>query len=1005
MSVNIIPLISVGEGYMSIYQKGSEWRKWDLHIHSTYSLEPKAKLRPKDIFEAASVNDIAVISITDHSNVDGLDESWDVWENGISSNGKKFSDNITFFPGVELKANLGTKGVHFIAVFPPSSSISGYDQKVDKTFLKDAFFSKIGCGKSDINATGEGNYQKGLFTVAVDLKVTADLVRSIGGVIIVHNGNKHSSLEEELDHPSQYALPDELLNTLGPQKKKLMLECVDFCELPNWNSYHKKQSNFYFDTFRKPSVVFSDSHDSYVNSCPTWIKADPTFEGLKQILNEPQDRVCIEKPPVILEKIQSNKTNIIKSVSIKPIGNTKGWFNETILLNSSLIAIIGNKGTGKSALADVISLLGNTKQTEKFSFLESKKFRNKKTGKASLFHAEMTWLDGDISGPVNLNANPTKGSFEKVKYLPQNFIDEVCSDLSATQDNMFYQELQGVIFSHLQDHENLGCDSLSELLENKTEETEQQIQNKIEKIEKINYEIIQLQHKQSQEFRVELENKLAEKIRSVRQIKIDKPHRKPNPSLVEKSQEQQKIIDDIAKTQERVDKLTTIKEEFTRQRVLVSQKIASTNKLSEKLTWVEEKIKEFRKDIDELAIKIGINTEDIFQTTINNRPIQFQQKYLLEEQKSLDRLLDTDIENSIEWELKPSKKSIEQFKEALSKPEKDYQEFLQNRKKWKKSVLDEFGTKIAPQKGTIRKLKSELKQLKKIPQSVEDLEQERRKLVQEVYKLKNALKEKFRSLHAPVQRFISDHPIALREKFPLSFLVRVAEESFADTFFGYISKGVNGSFCGTEQGQKRLEDILERTDFDDEASTLVFLDEILASLREDKRDGQEIAIEKQLKKNTSEEELLNMIFSLSYLKPVYNLQWDGKSVDQLSPGERGQLLLIFYLLIDQSNIPLIIDQPEENLDNQTVYQVLVPCIKEAKEKRQVVLVTHNPNLAVVCDAEQIICVNMDKKNENKITYTSGAIENPVINKKIVEILEGTEPAFNVRKSKYQFINK
>jgi len=59
---------------------------------------------------------------------------------------------------------------------------------------------------------------------------------------------------------------------------------------------------------------------------------------------------------------------------------------------------------------------------------------------------------------------------------------------------------------------------------------------------------------------------------------------------------------------------------------------------------------------------------------------------------------------------------------------------------------------------------------------------------------------------------------------------------------------------------------------------------------------------------------------------------------------------------------------------------------------------------VVCDAEQIICVKMNKK-DNTVCYTTGAIENPVINHKIVVILEGTEPAFNVRKSKYQFAGK
>jgi len=131
-----------------------------------------------------------------------------------------------------------------------------------------------------------------------------------------------------------------------------------------------------------------------------------------------------------------------------------------------------------------------------------------------------------------------------------------------------------------------------------------------------------------------------------------------------------------------------------------------------------------------------------------------------------------------------------------------------------------------------------------------------------------------------------------------------------------------------------------------------------------------------------------------------SFSWDGKTLEQLSPGERGNLLLIFYLLIDRDDIPLVIDQPEENLDNHTVYRTLVPCVKEAKRRRQVIMVTHNPNLAVVCDAEQIIAAEIRKDRGNEVTYLSGSIEDPAINQKIVDILEGTRPAFNKRDAKY-----
>jgi len=84
-----------------------------------------------------------------------------------------------------------------------------------------------------------------------------------------------------------------------------------------------------------------------------------------------------------------------------------------------------------------------------------------------------------------------------------------------------------------------------------------------------------------------------------------------------------------------------------------------------------------------------------------------------------------------------------------------------------------------------------------------------------------------------------------------------------------------------------------------------------------------------------------------------------------------------------------------------LYEFLVNCIKDAKERRQIIIVTHNPNLAVVCDAEQVICCSIDKVQGNRIKYESGSIENPTINQRIVDILEGTKPAFDNRKLKYE----
>ena len=90
------------------------------------------------------------------------------------------------------------------------------------------------------------------------------------------------------------------------------------------------------------------------------------------------------------------------------------------------------------------------------------------------------------------------------------------------------------------------------------------------------------------------------------------------------------------------------------------------------------------------------------------------------------------------------------------------------------------------------------------------------------------------------------------------------------------------------------------------------------------------------------------------------------------------------------------------MDNQSVFSKLVPCICKAKQQRQVIIVTHNPNIAVACDAEQIIYCHMDKE-KCAIQYESGSIENPKIRSHVIDVLEGTMPAFDLRRLKYSSI--
>ena len=153
----------------------------------------------------------------------------------------------------------------------------------------------------------------------------------------------------------------------------------------------------------------------------------------------------------------------------------------------------------------------------------------------------------------------------------------------------------------------------------------------------------------------------------------------------------------------------------------------------------------------------------------------------------------------------------------------------------------------------------------------------------------------------------------------------------------------------------------------------------------------------------------------------YDLIKDGDDLIKMSPGKRGIILFQLFLHLSKSENPILIDQPEDNLDNRTVYQELNEFIKTKKSTRQIIIVSHNPNLVVSTDSENIIVANQagqDKSGENikyKFEYVNGAIEHSFndakqkgilfqrgIRQHVCDILEGGEEAFAKRENKYGF---
>ena len=227
-----------------------------------------------------------------------------------------------------------------------------------------------------------------------------------------------------------------------------------------------------------------------------------------------------------------------------------------------------------------------------------------------------------------------------------------------------------------------------------------------------------------------------------------------------------------------------------------------------------------------------------------------------------------------------------------------------------------------------------------------------------------------------------------------SFKIKELKVNFLD----YIDKGKVGYFYGNNEANRRFDEFIKELDPNDKETFLVKLDEITEYL--EYSGNKKLNPFSQIRSSKELQDLFDYFYGLEFLNEKYDLKFADKDIQQLSPGERGAALVVFYLLLDKDEKPLIIDQPEDNLDNQSVFEILVPFIKQAKKYRQLIIVTHNPNLAVVADAEQIIHVDIDKENNYNFSTKHGGIENKNINQKIVDILEGTMPAFDKRKIKY-----
>ena len=947
---------------------GSTWGKWDLHFHTPSSFDYGNKsLTNQQIVAGLLKAGVEVVAITDHHTMDVA---------RIKELQTLGGDQLTVLPGIEFRSELGGKEtVHFIGIFPEDANLADLWTKLS---------GKLELTPEDIQK--KGGDQK----IYVPFKDAADKIHELGGIVTTHAGGKSNSIENVGNTTFKMAY-----------KADLARKHIDIFELGKISD-RKVYEDLVFPAIQHklPLIMCSDNHDisSYQPKAYCWIKGDPSFRTFQQLKSDP-DRAFVGDEPPEITRIGANPTKYIQSISFKKTAGSKlteEWFDGTVPINPGLVAIIGNKGSGKTALAEAIGLLGNCESSDSFSFLSERKFRQSRSNKAREFEATLTWRNGHPV--VRKLSEPTDADMPRdVSYIPQSYLEEICNEVNNVPGSKFDAELKSVIFSHVAEHKKLDAESLDDLIRFQTEPIEDRITTLRAELHEINEQILELESRSSVTNRQLLLNLKASKERELEAHAALKPVEVVKPETDPKQQAAMEAISEqIADANEKRDAFEeTIRASDGRKKTASGQ-IASAARVVQLLENFTSAYQTLLRNLDNDCKVLGIDPTSLVTVTVDQTLVAAATdaaRRLLEDQ-------DGKI-TAANAELKTLRGTIDVLTQQLDAPNSAYQKYGEALRVW----TERRGQIVGEPKSrdTLSYLDAQIQELNEVPGQLSRARTARIEKVKEIFAQIEATVGIYRALYHPVQMFIMSHPVA-KGQFHMEFDASIIASRWEEIILAKVNQGRKGTFCGVEEGKRALNELIEQADLQTSSGATKFCSDLMARFDNDFRSTTKdsYSLKEQLKQGVESVAMLDAIFGLSYLVPKYQLKWAGKSIDELSPGERGTLLLIFYLLIDRRDIPLIIDQPEDNLDNQTVYDMLVACLREARNRRQVIVVTHNPNLAVVCDADQIIHSQIDKQNNrNKVTYTSGSIENPTTNLLSITVLEGTRPAFVHREKKYQ----
>lgn len=961
---------------MSSINRGSEWRKWDLHVHTASSFDYKYKSNNADelLVEAWKSHGVEAVAITDHFLIDAQ---------RINNLRELVKGEITIFPGVELRTDKGGTNIHVILIFDEKISVDKLSQDFEAIMLRQK------AKPSEYTNT----------TIYWDYEDIKEFAKMHEGLISIHAGKKSNGLDKMITNSLDVnmAIKSEYAETIdifeGSKKqdiedyRKHVFKCID----------------------ERPVIICSDNHDprAYDITEYLWIKAERSFNGLKQAIIHPRERVYIGEEPPKIASFRKNPEKYISKFKVskrEDAVNSDNWFDFEIGLNTGLTTVIGNKGSGKSAFADLIGYMGKSENEQHFSFLSKNRFAKEDKKFNFDYEGKITWCDGEVHKSENFSTLDDLRGFPVVRYLPQRYIEETCNSL----DKKFQNEIDNVIFSYVDIDKRGSAANLKELVENKQAGILRTIdQIKID-LSSINEKIIKLERKKASSYMKECKDKYYYWLNELERHESNKPKEVVQPKNEDSNEKELNLIDEYNKTiLENKEKIKNNQDFIGVERVCVEK----LNSFLNEIDIEKNKIMELKAEADSLSKQYGIIPEiDISLVTqldgIDNK-IKLANRNIKESEELISDSFDRNkyqedcISEEIEEDYKLAKSlvhknyileiKINELKETLDRPQLIYQKYIDELKAW-----EEKKEKIIGDEQTQSSLTYAKKEYEYLEEVIDDdlkkLIESRKAKIEELYNLYLEKKKILDEIYKPIEEKLDVILSHIKDKVRFKASISVDPE-FSSNALSYVNQSIQSKFRGKSEGKAFVDTLIRTYNIAKFDETYSLIKNMMDAVSEDE-DKADLLVKKR-------QDFYNYICSLSYLNVGFSLKMGDKELEQLSPGEKGSVLLIFYLALDQEEKPLIIDQPEDNLDNQSVFDKLVPCVLEAKKNRQVIIITHNPNLAIACDSELII---YSENTGNHIEYISGAIEDDNIKDKIVDILEGTMPAFELRTSKYKGIH-